>query len=208
MITSREGRVIDANHAFIELFGFNEEEIRNMDILRVYPDPEMRKQFQQDIEKTGSLKDYEVKRRRKDGTEMDCLLSSTVRRDDQGNIIGYQGIISDITDRKRLEKQLLHAQKMEAVGTLAGGIAHDFNNLLQVTMGYSELLLSEKKQTDPEYQDLRKILEAAQTGADLVQRLLAFSRKTEIKQRPISLNHQIEKAQKDINPNNTSNDRD
>jgi two-component system, cell cycle sensor histidine kinase and response regulator CckA len=196
VITSREGRVIDANHAFIELFGFNEEEVRNMDILRIYPDPEMRKQFQQDIEKTGSLKDYEVKRRRKDGTEMDCLISSTVRSDDQGNIIGYQGIISDITDRKRLEKELLHAQKMEAVGTLAGGIAHDFNNLLQVTMGYSELLLSEKKQTDPEYQDLGKILEAAQTGADLVQRLLAFSSKTEIKQRPISLNHQIEKAKK------------
>ncbi len=82
----------------MELFGFTEEEIRDMDVLRVYPDPDMRKQFQKDIEQAGSLKDYEVKRRRKDGTEIDCLLSSTVRRDDQGDIIGYQGIIRDITE--------------------------------------------------------------------------------------------------------------
>ncbi len=92
---------------------------------------------------------------------------------------------------------------MEAVGTLAGGIAHDFNNLLQVTMGFSELLLLERKETDPEYEDLRKIFEAARTGADLVQRLLAFSRKTESKQRPINLNHQIEQARKILTPNNT-----
>jgi two-component system, cell cycle sensor histidine kinase and response regulator CckA len=196
VITSREGRIIDANHAFMELFGFTEEEIRDMDVLTVYPDPGMRKQFQQDIEQAGSLNDYEVKRRRKDGTEIDCLLSATVRRDDKGAIIGYQGIIRDITSRKRLEKQLLQAQKMEAVGTLAGGIAHDFNNLLQVTMGFSELLLLERKETDPEYEDLRKIFEAARTGADLVQRLLAFSRQTESEQRPLDLNHQIEQARK------------
>ena len=196
VITSREGRLIDANHAFMELFGFTEEEIRDMDILTLYPNPDMRKEFRRDIEQAGSLKDYEVKRRRKDGTEIDCLLSATVRRDDEGNIIGYQGIIRDITHRKSLEKQLLQAQKMEALGTLAGGIAHDFNNLLQVTMGYSELLLLERKETDPQYDDLRKIFEAARTGADLVKRLLAFSRQTESKQRPINLNHQIEQARK------------
>jgi len=63
-------------------------------------------------------------------------------------------------------------------------------------MGYSELAPLEKKETDHEYDDLRKIFEAARTGADLVQRLLAFSRKAESKQRPINLNHTVEQARK------------
>jgi len=67
---------------------------------------------------------------------------------------------------------------MEAVGTLAGGIAHDFNNLLTVVQGFSELLLAEKDQKHPEYEDLEKIFHAAKSGAELVKRLLMFSRKS------------------------------
>ncbi len=188
--------MVDANQAFLDLFGFTQEEARSMDIRAIYLDPNDREEFRNEMERTGFVKDYEVKRRKKEGTTIDCLLSSTVQRDDHGKIIGYQCIFRDVTDRKRLERQLRQAQKMEAVGTLAGGIAHDFNNLLQVTMGFSELLLLDRKETDPEYEDIRKIFEAARTGADLVQRLLAFSSKAESKQRPINLNHQIERAQK------------
>lgn len=195
-VNTWDGRVVDANQAFLDLFGFTQEEARDMDIRSIYLDPNDREEFRKEVERTGFLKDYEIKRRKKDGTVIDCLLSSTAQRDDHGNIIGYQCIFRDVTEHKRLESQLLQAQKMEAVGTLAGGIAHDFNNLLQVTMGFSELLLLERKETDPEYEDLRKIFEAARTGADLVQRLLAFSRKAESKQRPINLNHQVEQARK------------
>jgi CheY-like chemotaxis protein len=80
---------------------------------------------------------------------------------------------------------------MEAIGTLAGGIAHDFNNLLQVTLGYSELLLQERKEDDPEYADLLKIFQAAKNGAELVQRMLTFSRKVEPKPIPLNLNRRI-----------------
>jgi nitrogen-specific signal transduction histidine kinase/ActR/RegA family two-component response regulator len=109
----------------------------------------------------------------------------------------------DITERKRaeaerekLQAQLFQAQKMESIGTLAGGIAHDFNNLLTVILGYSDLLLIRKDERDPAYAHLAKINFAARSGADLVKRLLTFSRKSEISPRPVNLNHEIERAKK------------
>lgn len=112
-------------------------------------------------------------------------------------------ISRDITERRRVEEakellqeQLLHSQKMEAVGTLAGGVAHDFNNILQIVLGYSELILSEDNFPSTYRADLEKILQASRGGADLVQRLLTFSRKTEARPRPLNLNRRIEQLQK------------
>jgi len=88
------------------------------------------------------LRDFEVTLRKKDETERDCLITSNIRTADDGSIIGYQGIIRDITEKKNLESQLLQAQKMEAIGTLAGGIAHNFNNLLMGIQGNTSLMTS------------------------------------------------------------------
>ncbi len=104
--------------------------------------------------------------------------------------------VVDMSESKRLRSQLLQAQKMEAVGALAGGIAHDFNNLLTVVLGYSELIISQKHEKDPDYEDLTKIIYSARTAAELVRRILAFSRKTEAKLRPVDLNEQVELLQK------------
>ena len=126
-----------------------------MDVLQIYTDAGDRKRFQEEIERRGSLKDYEVSFRKKDGTKIEGLLTATVRRDKDGKVLGYQGLLRDVTDQNLLQRQLLQAQKMEAVGTLAGGIAHDFNNLLQAILGYSDLLLVKKPSGDP---DREKIL--------------------------------------------------
>ena len=132
----------------------------------------------------------------------DFLATDKIISWSDGHDVKFQ-IAVDITRRKleeqekeNLRSQLFQAQKMEAIGTLAGGIAHDFNNLLQVTMGYSELLLQEKSENDPDYADLGKILHAARSGSELVRNLLAFSRKSEPKPVPMDLNSEVVHVEK------------
>ena len=190
----RDGEITDANSSFSEIFGYTREELIGKDIRNLYADPADRPKFQEEIEKKGFVKDYAIKYRKKDGTEMDSLLTSSVYHREDGSISGYRGIVRDLTEQKRLQRELVHAQKMESVGTLAGGIAHDFNNLLTVVLGFSELLLIGKDERDPSYPDLQKIHQAAMSGADLVKRILAFSRKAEVNPRPLNLNREIERA--------------
>ncbi|HSD95458.1 MAG TPA: ATP-binding protein [Syntrophales bacterium] len=93
--------------------------------------------------------------------------------------------------KKKLENQLLHAQKMEAIGTLAGGIAHDFNNLLQAISGYTQLLLMRKDASDPDYGKLEVIQSSTLKASELTKQLLIFSRKMESKLKPLDLNHEV-----------------
>lgn len=102
----------------------------------------------------------------------------------------------DITSQHKLEAQLLHAQKMEAIGTLAGGIAHDFNNLLQAIQGYTELILQKKAETDPEYRQLKEIFRSTRRGSELTRQLLTFSRRIDSKPRLMDLNQQLEQFTK------------
>ncbi len=96
--------------------------------------------------------------------------------DSSKKFLGTYGVARDISDRKRLETQLRHAQKMEAVGTLAGGIAHDFNNLLMGIQGYASLMLLKTDPEHPHYKNLNCIEDLVQKGADLTKQLLGFAR--------------------------------
>jgi PAS domain S-box-containing protein len=104
---------------------------------------------------------------------------------------GYLWIARDITDRRLLEQRLVQSEKMESVGRLAGGIAHDFNNLLTAILGYAELLLSDRSESDPDRHDLEEIQKAGQRAAGLTQQLLAFSRKQVLMPKDVDLNHTI-----------------
>ncbi|UKL14514.1 hybrid sensor histidine kinase/response regulator [Dissulfurimicrobium hydrothermale] len=94
----------------------------------------------------------------------------------------------DITEKIRLEKQLLHAQKMETVGTLAGGVAHDFNNILTAIIGYGQVALMKMPKDDPNRKYIESMLEASDRAANLTGSLLAFSRKGISDKRPVELN--------------------
>lgn len=101
---------------------------------------------------------------------------------------------SDITEHKHLESQLMQAQKMEAVGTLAGGIAHDFNNLLMGIQGYASLSLREIDPSHPNFVKLKKIEEQVQSGADLTRQLLGFARGGRYEAKPTNMNEILEKT--------------
>jgi nitrogen-specific signal transduction histidine kinase/CheY-like chemotaxis protein len=100
----------------------------------------------------------------------------------------------DISERKKLEEQLFHAQKMEAVGQLAGGIAHDFNNILSAIIGYGSILQMRIMQDDPIRHNVDQILASADRAANLTESLLSFSRKQIINPKPIKLNELVEKT--------------
>ncbi len=190
-VTSREGILLDANQAFLDILGYKRDDIVRGDIRIVYANPSDRDRFVRTIEASGSVKDYPLAFKRKDGKEVECLVTSSVRRAGDGAIVGYQGILRDITEQANLQKQLLQAQKMEAIGALAGGVAHDFNNVLQVALGYTELILRHEGLPQGLRADLKKINDSSRQGADLVQRLLTFSRKAEFKPQPLDLNRRI-----------------
>jgi two-component system, cell cycle sensor histidine kinase and response regulator CckA len=98
------------------------------------------------------------------------------------------GVALDISDRRRLEEQLRHSQKMEALGRLAGGIAHDFNNLLTVITGFGGLTLAALPPDDPNRENIVEITQAADSAASLTRQLLAFSRRTMIEPVVLDLN--------------------
>jgi PAS domain S-box-containing protein len=112
-------------------------------------------------------------------------------RDNKGKITHYLKVAEDITERKKLEDQLVQAQKLEAVGRLAGGVAHDFNNLLTVISGYSELVLAGLSQQDPLRKDVYEIKKAGERAALLTEQLLAFSRKKLLQPKVFDLNRVI-----------------
>ncbi len=108
----------------------------------------------------------------------------------------FNGILLDITDRKRLEDQFQHAQKLESVGRLAGGVAHDFNNLLTVINGYSGFLLNQLHPQDSLRSHAEEILKAGQRAAGLTAQLLAFSRKQIIEPKALVLNDAVNEAKR------------
>ena len=197
-ISTPSGRFLEINPAGVELFGYgSREELLAIDIGReLYVDQEDRDRFVELVKRTGFTKNHEVRMRRKDGAILNVAITSTAVRNSSGEVIGFRGIISDETERKKLEEQLRQSQKMESIGTLAGGVAHDFNNILTAITGYGHLTLMKMAAGDPNRINIQHILESADRAAHLTRDLLLFSRKQPIDRKPVDLNEGIQKLGK------------
>ena len=106
---------------------------------------------------------------------------------EKNQTVGLQGVLSDITESKRLQSQLQQARKMESFGTLAGGIAHDFNNFLGIIIGNTELAMDDVPKWNPAHLNLEEILEASLRARDVVRQLLSFARRTRLEKKPVNI---------------------
>ncbi|MDX1662100.1 MAG: PAS domain S-box protein, partial [Gemmatimonadota bacterium] len=170
-----EGRVTLWNPASERIFGYSAEDAEGA-VPPIVP-PERRDEHRRLLQRALGGERHEgveIRRRRKDGQEVDLLLYTAPTYGWEGEVTGVVAALLDVTERKALEGQLREAAKMEAIGRLAGGIAHDFNNLLTAIGGYADLLLTEE---EPPWEWVEEIREASAQAARLTSQLLAFSRR-------------------------------
>ena len=110
-ITEKNGTFVNANQSFFDLFGYSKNEIKNFRAQDLYLDYDDRQMFLRELEQKRFTRDYLLKLSKKDGTEMSCLMNATVRQADDGSILGYQGIVRDITEIKQAEEALKEREK-------------------------------------------------------------------------------------------------
>jgi PAS domain S-box-containing protein len=138
-IASADGKLLDVNQAGMDLFGYEtKEELMKVDAKDIFLYHEEQKRFIRELMKEGFVKDFEVKLKRKDGTPIDVLVTSNVRKEDSGKIISYEGIIKDISGRKKMEEELVRrARELEALnemGALVNQTLIDLDTLFRVTL--------------------------------------------------------------------------
>lgn len=172
------GRFVTWNRKAEELTGYKMSETQGlrMQDLVVPEDQELARNMLSRKLTGRTSPPYTLKILSKEGIPREVEVSSRLLYEN-GKAIGVQGIARDLSERRRLEAELLQAQKMEAVGRLAGGIAHDFNNILMIVRGYTEILLERLHPDDPLHGQAAQIMKAGNRAAELTQRLLGFSRK-------------------------------
>ncbi len=143
-ISSIRGDLLEVNPAALKLFGYNWEELQGMNAMRLYANPAARDAFRKRIEQQGEVYDYEVQLRKKDGTVIDCVMSTSLRRGANMEILGYQGIIRDITHRKR-EQDLILAKEVAEHSALVreqflANMSHEIRTPMNAVIGMTHLL--------------------------------------------------------------------
>jgi two-component system cell cycle sensor histidine kinase/response regulator CckA len=193
--TTLEGQWVRVNQRLCDIVGYTREELRARTFQDLtHPDDldvdlvAQRQLLANEIQTLSREKRY----LHKDGSIVWIDLTVSILREPSGEPKYFIAVVQDITGRKQLEQELLHAQRMEGVGLLAGGIAHDFNNLLTVIGGRSLLALAKLPADDPLRRDFELIQKTTDRASALTRQLLVFSRKQLLQPRVVDLNNLIQ----------------
>jgi PAS domain S-box-containing protein len=170
--------------------GFRYEEVADQPTIwadRLHPDDRNRVLAAMEARRKSGRSSIEYRWRCADGTYKHFLDQAVLLKDSDGRPIEFAGTLTDISEQRSLEIQLIQAQKMDAIGKLTGGIAHDFNNLLAAVIGGLGLLEKRAELADDQRRILTMTKRAAEQGSELVRRLLAFARRQKLEPHPIEI---------------------
>ncbi|HVP38455.1 MAG TPA: PAS domain S-box protein [Candidatus Saccharimonadales bacterium] len=198
LLADAAGTILYVNREILRLFDYRREDLLGRPVEMLVParfrgqHPAFRKLYAHDATPRPMGAGRDLHGRRRDGSEVPVEIGLNPIRTERGTFV--LSSVVDITGRRRIEAQLRQSQKMETMGMLAGGIAHDFNNVLHGIIGHAELARRAAGQDAELRQDLERILEAAERGRQLVQRISGFSRQGETLRVPTRLEGPVREA--------------
>ncbi len=192
------GMFIDINPAGIEMLGYtSREELLATDIVgEIYLNSSDQKLMESELHDKGHLKDFELQLQHRQGFVLTVLVTAIADLNERNDLVGYHGIMRDITERKKLREQLARAQKLEAIGTLAGGIAHDFNNILAIILAFTELTRDEIEEGSEPDLYLNHIVNAIKRAKELIRQILTFSHQMDRTREPVQIHIVVEETLK------------
>ena len=205
-LASLDGCFSAVNPAFARLLGYTCEELQGKHFTEItHPEDAAANQekVQTLLESGRGQVSLETRYLRKSGESVWCATNISLLHDAAGRPAHFLGMVQDIDERKkaeeerrRLQRQLFQAQKMEALGTLAGGIAHDFNNLLTVMLGFASLARQRLSSDDPLQDSMGMIEQSAQRGAELTRQLLGFARPERQQVKPVCVDDVLDRVRR------------
>ncbi|MGB9713052.1 MAG: two-component system sensor histidine kinase NtrB [Dissulfurimicrobium hydrothermale] len=193
---NNEGRLLDMNDSGVELLGFKDKnEIIGKTMAEFFVNKADWENFCATLHSAGHIKDLEIEYGRQDGSILYLLVTSDLISDENGTVIGCEGIAKDLTRYKQVMANLIQSEKMASLGQMAAGVAHEINTPLGIILGYTQLLEEDFKDQKDVYETLETIEKQAKICKNIVSDLLNFSRDSIRQEKgPVDINHCLEEV--------------
>lgn len=196
-IVNREGIIISCNQTEADRLGYRKDELIGEPVLKLYPGTyaaDAQRLLTEIFDNNYEVSGLEEQMVTKAGELIDVSVNTSIIYGEERKPLFMRAVARDITEKKKLESKILHAQRIDSIGNLAGGVAHDFNNILTSILGSTAIMKRKMKKTDPWFRFADIIETAAKRGAGLTRQLLTFARKGATQFRPVMVNDIIEET--------------